>query len=93
MLQRSRGNEKNKQSGPKANMDISASKVRVIDEDGSQLGDLSLEAAVAAAEERDLDLVEVSPNSDPPVCKIMDLGRYKYIQQKRHKKQKRNKKL
>ena len=53
MVQRSRGNEKNNKSGPKANMDISASKVRVIDEDGSQLGDLSLEAAVAADEERD----------------------------------------
>ncbi len=93
MLQRSRGNEKNKQSGPKANMDISASKVRVIDEDGSQLGDLSLEAAVAAAEERDLDLVEVSPNSDPPVCKIMDLGRYKYIQQKKAQEAKKKQKI
>jgi translation initiation factor IF-3 len=57
--------------------------VRVIDEEGQQLGVLPVEEAVEAAEDRDLDLVEVSPNADPPVCKIMDLGRYKYTQQKK----------
>ena len=93
MVQRSRGNEKNSRSGPRANRDISAAQVRVIDEEGGQLGELSIEAAVAAAEDRDLDLVEVSPNSDPPVCKIMDLGRYKYIQQKKAQEAKKKQKI
>ncbi|MED5580081.1 MAG: translation initiation factor IF-3 [Nitrospinota bacterium] len=93
MVQRSRGNEKNSRSGPRANRDITAAKVRVIDEDGGQLGDFSIEAAVTVAEERDLDLVEVSPNSDPPVCKIMDLGRFKYIQQKKAQEAKKKQKV
>ncbi len=70
-------------TGPRANRDIRVPMVRVIDEDGQQLGVLPVEEAVEAAEDRDLDLVEVSPNADPPVCKIMDLGRYKYTQQKK----------
>ncbi len=70
-------------TGPRANRDIRVPMVRVIDEDGQQLGVLTAEEAVEAAEDRDLDLVEVSPNADPPVCKIMDLGRYKYTQQKK----------
>ncbi len=70
-------------TGPRANRDIRVPMVRVIDEEGQQLGVLPVEEAVEAAEDRDLDLVEVSPNADPPVCKIMDLGRYKYTQQKK----------
>ncbi len=70
-------------TGPRANRDIRVPMVRVIDEEGNQLGVLPVEEAVEAAEDRDLDLVEVSPNADPPVCKIMDLGRYKYTQQKK----------
>ncbi len=70
-------------TGPRANRDIRVPMVRVIDEEGQQLGVLPVEEAVKAAEDRDLDLVEVSPNADPPVCKIMDLGRYKYTQQKK----------
>ncbi len=70
-------------TGPRANRDIRAPMVRVIDEEGQQLGVLPVDEAVEAAEDRDLDLVEVSPNADPPVCKIMDLGRYKYTQQKK----------
>lgn len=70
-------------TGPRANRDIRVPMVRVIDEEGQQLGVLPVEEAVTAAEDRDLDLVEVSPNADPPVCKIMDLGRYKYTQQKK----------
>lgn len=57
--------------------------VRVIDEDGGQLGILPIAEALAAAEERELDLVEVAPTTDPPVCKIMDFGKYKYVQSKR----------
>lgn len=66
--------------------------VRVVDSDGEQLGILPIEDALAAAEERDLDLVEVAPKGDPPVCRIMDYGRYKYQQSKRtHEAKKRQK--
>jgi translation initiation factor IF-3 len=57
--------------------------VRVIDDEGGQLGVLSIAEALASAEEKGLDLVEVSPGSDPPVCRIMDYGKYKYQQAKR----------
>jgi len=63
--------------------------VRVIDEDGSQAGILSVEEAIKLAYERELDLVEVAPNASPPVCKIMDFGKYKYqmeISEKERKK-------
>ncbi|OHB33128.1 MAG: translation initiation factor IF-3 [Desulfuromonadaceae bacterium GWC2_58_13] len=60
------------------NRAIRAREVRVVDDEGGQLGILSLEEALAAAQERGLDLVEVSPNAAPPVCRIMDYGKYKY---------------
>lgn len=53
-------------------------KVRLISEDGRQLGIVPIEKALRIASEADLDLVEVSPDSDPPVCRIMDYGKYKY---------------
>lgn len=62
---------------------ISARQVRVIDDESNQLGILSIEQALQVAEERGLDLVEVSPQADPPVCRIMDYGKYKYQQAKR----------
>lgn len=63
-----------------------------MDPDGEQLGIMPIAEALAAAEDRDLDLVEVSPNSDPPVCRIMDYGRFKYQQSKRsHEAKKRQK--
>jgi len=65
------------------NRAIRAREVRVVDDEGTQLGVLSLHDALAAAEERGLDLVEVSPNAVPPVCRIMDYGKYKYQQSKR----------
>jgi len=52
--------------------------MRVIDEDGKQLGILSKQEALALAEERDLDLVEISPDANPPVCKIVDWGKFNY---------------
>jgi translation initiation factor IF-3 len=52
--------------------------LRVIDDDGKQLGVLSKQEALAIAHERELDLVEISPNADPPVCKIVDWGKYNY---------------
>jgi translation initiation factor IF-3 len=57
--------------------------VRVIDEEGEQLGILDTEDALRTAQEKGLDLVEVAANADPPVCRIMDYGKYKYEQQKK----------
>jgi translation initiation factor IF-3 len=65
------------------NRAIRAREVRVVADDGEQLGILSLSEALSAAEERGLDLVEVSPNAVPPVCRIMDFGKYKYQASKR----------
>lgn len=57
---------------------ISAENVRVISDDGGQLGILPIQEAIELANDRGLDLVEVAPNADPPVCRIMDYGKYKY---------------
>jgi translation initiation factor IF-3 len=65
------------------NQEIRARQVRVIDPEGNQIGVIPTEQAIAAAVEFGLDLVEVSPNADPPVCKIMDYGRYRYEQTKK----------
>jgi translation initiation factor IF-3 len=65
------------------NWEIKAPEVRVIDPDGKQVGVLPVKEAIKIAEERGLDLVEVAPNSQPPVCRIMNYGKYKYQQSKR----------
>ena len=65
----------------------------MIDPDNEQLGILELEEALAKADNLGLDLVEVSPNSDPPVCRIMDYGQYKYQQSKRQHEAKKNQKI
>jgi translation initiation factor IF-3 len=70
------------------NGDIRAERVRVVDPEGKH-GIYPIEEAVALAESRDLDLVEISPNADPPVCKIIDYGKFRYEQQKREKEQRR----
>jgi translation initiation factor IF-3 len=62
---------------------IRAPQVRVISDTGGQLGILTAREALAAAREAELDLVEVAPEADPPVCRIMDFGRYKYQQSKK----------
>ena len=67
------------------NEHIRVSEVRVVDYDGTQLGVISVPQALEKAKERQLDLVEVSPNSAPPVCRIMDFGKYKYEIQKKLK--------
>ncbi|MGI6461644.1 MAG: translation initiation factor IF-3 [Candidatus Hydrogenedentales bacterium] len=64
---------------------IRARQVRVIDDEGEQLGIMSPDDALREAEERGLDLVEVAPNARPPVCRILDFGKYKYQQSKRAK--------
>ena len=69
--------------GPRINEMINSRSVRCIDPDGEQLGILSIGEAMNKAEELGLDLVELQPNADPPVCKILDYGKHKYQAQKR----------
>jgi translation initiation factor IF-3 len=64
---------------------IRAPKMRVVDENGEQVGIKTRDEALALAHERDLDLVEVAPNADPPVCRIMDYGKYRYEQEQKAK--------
>jgi len=68
---------------------IQASQLRVLDQDGNQLGILTKQEALRAAEEQDLDLVEISPNANPPVAKIVDWGKYNYQRTKQQQKNKR----
>ncbi|WP_420435039.1 translation initiation factor IF-3 [Hyphobacterium sp.] len=72
-----------KKEGPRINQDIRVPRVLLIDEDGEKQGVMPVEAAIEAAQEAGLDLVEVSPNADPPVCKILDYGKLKYQEQKK----------
>ena len=65
------------------NEEIDTAQVRVVDADGEMLGVLSPQEAIEKALEAGLDLVEVSPNAEPPVCKVLDYGKYKYEEQKR----------
>jgi len=65
----------------------------VISPEGEQLGIMSIRDALRAAQERDLDLVEVAPNARPPVCRIMDYGKYKYEQTKRQKEARKKQKV
>lgn len=71
------------QEGPRVNEKISSLKVRLVDENGEMVGVLSQKEALERAYKAGLDLVEVSPNADPPVCKILDYGKYKFEEQKR----------
>jgi len=70
-------------SGPRYNNLIQSDKVRVIDENGENLGVMYTREAIAQAAEVGLDLVEVSPNADPPVCKFLDVGKFRYEAQKK----------
>lgn len=75
------------------NEDIREKEVRVIATDGTQLGILATREAQAMADEAELDLVMISPNAKPPVCKIMDLGKFIYEQQKKEKEAKKNQRV
>jgi len=79
--------------GPKANERIRALHVQVISSDGKNLGTLSTQEAISMAKEEGLDLIEISPNANPPVCKIIDIGKYKYDQQKKAHKAKKKQKV
>ncbi|HET7593202.1 MAG TPA: translation initiation factor IF-3 [Rhodanobacteraceae bacterium] len=69
--------------GNRRNQDIRVPRVRVIDADGEQVGILDRDAALELAGEAGLDLVEIQPTADPPVCRIMDFGKFKFEQQKK----------
>jgi translation initiation factor IF-3 len=72
---------------------IRAREVRVIDQDNNQLGIMSIRDARRTAEERNLDLVNVAPTAKPPVCRIMDFGKFKYEQSKKEKEARKNQKV
>ncbi len=69
--------------GPRVNREIEARSIRLVGADGEMIGVVSIREGLTMAEEAGLDLVEVSPNADPPVCKILDFGKFKYESQKR----------
>lgn len=75
------------------NSEIRARDVRVISPEGEQLGVMSIRDALDAAMERELDLVEVAPNARPPVCRIMDYGKYRYEQTKQKREAKKKQKV
>tara|TARA_B100001564_G_scaffold304119_1_gene272587 strand:- start:34 stop:579 length:546 start_codon:yes stop_codon:yes gene_type:complete len=74
---------RSKPQGPKANERIRALDVQVISSEGNNLGPMQLNKAIELAKQEGLDLIEISPNANPPVCKIMDMGKYKYDLQKK----------
>jgi len=83
MMRRPLGQPPMPLNGPRYNEFIQSPKVRVIDEDGENLGVMYTREAIEQAAEAGLDLVEVSPNADPPVCKFLDVGKFKYEAQKK----------
>ena len=83
-----------KDRGPKSNNRINSPEVQVIASNGENLGILNTNEAIAMAKEEGLDLIEIAPNAKPPVCKIIDMGKYKYdIQKKANKAKKKQKKI
>jgi len=72
-----------KDRGPRSNNRISSPEVQVIANDGENLGVISTNEAISMARKHGLDLIEIAPNANPPVCKIMDMGKYKYDAQKK----------
>ena len=82
-----------KPRGPRTNEKIRATQVRVINSDGQNLGTLSTQEAINIAKQKGLDLIEISPKANPPVCKIIDIGKYKYDLQKKANKAKKKQKI
>ena len=72
-----------KDRGPKSNNRISSPEVQVIASDGENLGTINTNEAISMAKNQGLDLIEIAPNANPPVCKIMDMGKFKYDAQKK----------
>ena len=84
--------KRTKPKGPRSNNRITSPEVQVINSDGENLGVLNLQEAISKAKDENLDLIEIAPNARPPVCKIMDMGKYKYDQQKKLNKAKKKQK-
>lgn len=82
-----------KKDSTELNEDIRDKEVRLIGEDGEQLGIVSGREALALANEKKLDLVKIAPQANPPVCKIMDYGKFRFEQQKKEKEAKKNQKV
>lgn len=78
---------------PRVNEGIRVDEVRVVDPDGEQVGIMSIQDALQKAKDQGLDLVEVAPQANPPVCKIVDYGKYKYRQEKKERKQQKSQQL
>ena len=83
----------NNNKGQRINEQIRVREVRLIDDLGEQKGIVSTIEALRMAKEKDLDLVEVSPNANPPVCKILDYGKYRFEQEKKLRESKKNQKV
>ena len=81
-----------KNRGPKSNNRINSPEVQVIASNGENLGILNTNEAITMAKEEGLDLIEIAPNAKPPVCKIIDMGKYKYDAQKKANKAKKKQK-
>ena len=81
--------KRTKPKGPRTNFRIRALEVQVISSDGKNLGVLPIKEAIEIAKKENLDLIEISPNANPPVCKIIDIGKYKYDLQKKANKAKK----
>ena len=84
---------RSKHQGPKANERIKALDVQVIGSGGNNLGVMQLKQAIQMDKDEGLDLIEISPNANPPVCKIMDMGKYKYDLQKKANQAKKKQKI
>ena len=85
--------KRTKARGPRSNNRITSNEVQVIASDGENLGILNLNEAINKAKNEGLDLIEISPNANPPVCKIIDIGKYKYDLQKKANKAKKKQKI
>ena len=79
--------------GPRANNRINALEVQVINSDGKNLGVVAIREAIELAKEQGLDLIEISPKANPPVCKIVDMGKYRYELQKKANKAKKKQRV
>ena len=79
--------------GPRVNESIESPTIRLVDADGEMVGVVSAAEGLEMAAEVGLDLVEISPNADPPVCKILDYGKYKYIEQKKRNEARKKQKV
>jgi translation initiation factor IF-3 len=79
--------------GPRVNDDIAVMRVRLVDERGNMVGVVGRNDALTMASDAGLDLVEIAPNADPPVCKILDFGKYKYEEQKKKNEARKKQKI